>query len=243
MAEMMNLDAFRREIADFVERLPTDHFHSNVVAFSWGDRADRARLEAVAVITESYDAEPLRLVHLFANRALLHAVLFALFSGRTLAISGPDARAARSLARRLSALSPFDAPLSVGAAGAAALRHSIVVTVAHIPHTVTLSVGGNQPLFDGPQCPPDSIVAREFSRGAEESENRFILSLSNDAKRLFGRFRFKIAELCGRGADTEEAVVRGLRAERFGAGDLPLFKFWMANLARPAAKPVIIDAL
>jgi hypothetical protein len=244
MDAMLGLDDLRAEIDEFIDRLPTDHFHSNFVALSWDNQADSTRLDNVAILTASYEAEPLKLVHVFADRGVFHAVLFALFSGRTIAVTGCESEAGESFARRLSALSPFEKRFSTGqAGGTGALRHSIVVGEAQVPYASELRFGGEQPVFKGLPCPTDSFVTRVFARAGDETENRLILSISNDAKRLYGRFRFKIAELCGRAVDTEEAVVRGLRAEGFGAGDVPIFKFWMANLAKPAVKPILLDGL
>jgi hypothetical protein len=77
---------------------------------------------------------------------------------------------------------------------------------------------------------------------AEESDARFMLVVSGDAKRLFGMFRIRIAELCGRNAVGEAVMIRGLKAERFGAGDAPIFRYWMTSLKeQPVVKPVFLD--
>jgi hypothetical protein len=124
MSEMMNLDGLKPEISRFLENLPTDHFHSNVANFSYEATADTDRLQGVAVLTDSYENEPLRLLHVFSDRKLLHSVLFSLFSGRTIAIIWGDRDSAWSFARRLSVVSPFESRFSVGDAGRGCpLRH------------------------------------------------------------------------------------------------------------------------
>jgi hypothetical protein len=244
LAEMMNLGAFAGEIADFITGLPTDHFHSNVASFSWGSAANRVGFEGVAILTGSYEKEPIKLRQVFLDPAVRNGVLFALFSGRTVALKAPNDDAAFSFARRLSALSPFKERFSIGQVGEMAVqRHAIVVAHGPVANADLLELGAERTVFRGQQCPLDSIVTKVFAHGKDDTENRLILSISNDAKRIYGRFRFKIAELCGRAVDTEEAVVRGLRAEGFGAGDVPIFRFWAFNLRETGARPILIDRL
>jgi hypothetical protein len=126
-----------------------------------------------------------------------------------------------SLAGRLSALSPFEKPFSIGVIGPGAIRHSIVVGI---------DLAGEQPVFECVQCRSGSMVMRVFAPSAEKTNNRPILSMSNADKRLFDRFRLKIAELAGRDVGAEKAFVRG----RFIIQN----RFW---LGRPSYHQILDD--
>jgi hypothetical protein len=54
-----------------------------------------------------------------------------------------------SLAKRLSALSPFDDPFSIGDIGPGALRHFIVVGISRVLNADFLDLAGEMPVFEG----------------------------------------------------------------------------------------------
>jgi hypothetical protein len=236
MAQLLNLEGVQRELRSFVTNLPTDIVCSNVLASNWD-------IASAAILTAKRGREVFSLVGLLSRPRILPNSLFTLFSGQTIVIRSLDREAGLSFARRLSVLSPFDAPFAVGnipePRGTEFLRYSIVVS-QQIQAKPLLDLDRSK--FHGPKCPHDSALIRVFGRVVEESDARFMLAVSADAKRLFGLFRFKIAELCGRKAAGEDAMIRGLKAERFGAGDAPIFRYWMTCLKQqPVVKPVFLD--
>jgi hypothetical protein len=86
--------------------------------------------------------------------------------------------------------------------------------------------------FDGPPCPPESFIMREFFQQTEVWEPWVFIAAGNDARRIYGRFCSKIAELMGRARQTQERMLRALERTGFSKADEPIVRYWMDALSR-----------
>jgi hypothetical protein len=248
--DLINVSEVGLIIKDFTDSLPTNPFHGKLAPALWNCPIvyGKAFLTTVAVGTSGCEGHPFPICPAMIQNRIFHSCLFCLFSGRTLVLKSLNSRAALHFAERLSVVSPFGEPFSIvemqRPVGFEYFKYDIVISQnIESPKVAILNL--DELAFAGSVCPPESIVLQEFGRSVDETEGRTLLVAANDAKRLFSRFRWKLAEVAARGIQTEERVIHAMKSLRFAQCDVPICRYWMARLVnqQPNVKPILMDYL
>jgi hypothetical protein len=247
---LIDLGAAGNVISSFIETLPTHPSHGKFATALWNCQSVYGKdfLTTIAIGINGSDSQPFPICPGMIHSRLFHSCLFSLFSGRTLVLNSGNQRKALNFAQRIAVVSPFTEPFSIAdldkPIGFEYLKYDIVVS--HEIQSADVSVLNLDSLtFVGAQCPPESIVCQEFAKTGDEPEGRTLLIAANEAKRLFARFRWKLAEISVRGIQTEERIVRAMKSLRFAQCDLPICRYWMMRSPsqQQSAKPILIDSL
>jgi hypothetical protein len=246
--DLINVSEVGEIIRKFTDSLPTNPFHGKLTPALWNCPIvyGKSFLTTVTVGTNSYESLPFPICPVMIQNRIFHSCLFCLFSGRTLVLSAANPRAALHFAERLSIVSPFGEPLSVvemqQPVGLEYFKYDIVVS-QNIESSNVAVLNLDERVFAGMQCPSESIILQEFAKAMDETEGRTLLIAANDAKRLFSRFRRKVAEVAARGIQTKERLLQAMKSLRFAICDIPICRYWMARLVneQPSVKPILID--
>jgi hypothetical protein len=244
MPDMIELKFWEPEIRLFLESLPTSIFQVNVLARSATGLGNSPQ-RTISVLTATYDKLPDQF--LLSKSPFFHHCVFALLAGHTLVIA-TDRRDdwGRSMAQRLSVVCPFDDPFPVlqgdKRTALECLKYPIVVCARpRIEGSGVSILNLDAGTFVGLTCPMDSVV-RELNQFPGERENATVICASNTVKRIYGRFRIKIAEARARPLHTEDDMMKALKAWRFAPSDIPLFRYWVARASSSqTARPILLD--
>jgi hypothetical protein len=244
MSDMIELKIRQPEISLFLESLPTSIFQANVLARSAAGLGNSPQ-KMIAVLTASYDKVPEQF--LLFKSPFFHHCVFALLAGQTLVIAAEQREDyARSMAQRLSVVCPFDDPFPVlqrdDRTALDCMKYAIVVCARpRIEGSGVSVLNVDAASFTGLTCPADSVV-RELSQFPGERENATVICASNAVKRIYARFRVKIAEIRARPLHTEDGMMKALKSWRFAPSDIPLFRYWMARASSSqTARPILLD--
>jgi hypothetical protein len=240
MEKMTQITAYEQDITEFLDSLPATAFQINCLVKSPCLNFDSAS-QMAAVFTENYT----RAKFLILQSKCLPDCLFTLLSGRTLFLVSEDCAAARSLATRFAVMSPFGSPFSVGEADydmtLRFVQYSIVVSRFPNPRFGCV-YNLDQGTFRGTPCPPDSILATKMGRFSDGSENIAVICAANDVRRIYARFKVKLADVLPRPLHTEEDMLDSLKSVGFAPSDVPLLRYWMVCLASGGGpKPILLD--
>jgi hypothetical protein len=239
MAVMIDLGTVGKEIRRFVEGLPTSMFQVNVLARSGFGIGENPQ-GMIAVLTANYEQAP----HPISQLKNFHDILFVLLSGQTLVLqTDKNFRAGQSLAKRLAVLSPFERPFTyatVEGGGLGILKYPIVIVHdVECPGVPIFNIDDST--YKGDTCPQDSVL-QQVVKYPNEKENYTIICATNNVKRIYSKFRIKIAEATTRPLHTRDDMLKILIAMGFSQSDIPLFKYWMTCLASTQhARPILLD--
>jgi hypothetical protein len=245
MAQMIDLEKVKLVILEFVKALPTSMFQVNVLARS-GLGVGQNPQAVIAAFTAAYDPEAPAISH----QRFFHDLLFVLLSGQTLVLQTDKMDHGVSVAARLAVLSPFSTPFSQGivdVAGVDALKYSIVVSREIKPEFSGLPIWSlDSGKYDGGVagvCPAESVL-RGIQVYPNERDNYTVICASNNVKRIFSKFRTKLAEARTRPLHTQDDMMKALSPMGFHPGDIPLFKYWLTCLASTQrARPILLAHL
>jgi hypothetical protein len=237
--ELLELERIAPAIGLFVRSLPTDEIAGNLVMSAW-QYDGPIGLSTLRIFMGQ--ADPLYLIGPLITSRKFQACLFALFSGRTMVLACEDKAAGVAFAERLSVISPLTQPYAICAKPVEELDYARfpIVIGQRINADFVSVLNLDDGTFEGPLCPADSFVMREFFQQAEVCEAWVFIAAANDAKRMFGRFRRKIAELMGRARQTQERFLCALERTGFARADEPIVRCWMDALTRPQERRVLL---
>jgi hypothetical protein len=143
----------------------------------------------------------------------------------------------------LSILSPFEKPFRYAdgeGKGFGILKYSIVIT-RELDSLGLPVFNVDDGVYKGDLCPPESVV-QQVIKYPNERENYTIICAANNIKRIYSKFRIKIAEATMRPLHTPDDMMKILLAVGFSSCDIPLFKYWMTCLASPQrVRPILLD--
>jgi hypothetical protein len=200
----------------------------------------------IAAFTATYDPDAPAVSH----QKFFHDILFVLLSGQTLVLQTDKRDNGLSVAKRLAVMSPFGTPFSYATfeiAAVPALKYSIVVAKDVKPEFAGLPVWNLEhgTYNGGPAgaCPVESVL-RGIAVYPNERDNYTIICASNNVKRIFSKFRTKLAEASTRPLHTQTDMMKALSPMGFYPGDVPLFKYWLVCLSSTQrARPILLAHL
>jgi hypothetical protein len=232
--ELIGLRSAEPALRKFVEGLPADALSGRYLMAAWGGgtAASGVSLETLRLFTSVPDHRTYTLLPHIGTRALQNC-LFSLFSGRTVALTCRDRRSGMAFAERLAVMSPVGDAFAIGKHPASNFeyqRFPIVVGRRIVSEFVSV-FNLDEGTFEGSVCPADSIIMREFFRTDVVSDAAIAIGGSQDAKRIFGRFTAKVAELTSRSIHTRARLCNSLAREGFALSDEPIIRCWIFLLA------------
>jgi hypothetical protein len=229
--DLLQLESLKPAIESFMKTLPTDQIGSNFAMAAWHFLGPITS-DVLRTFTAQHD-----LVYTFApliGTRKLQACLYALFSGRTVALLCTNQEAGLSFAERLSVISPFPGAYAVCQQPSSDfdyVKYPIVIG-PRINSEFVSALNLDDNTFDGAPCPTDSFIMHKFFQQTEIWETWVYIAAANDARRMYGRFCAKVAELTGRARQTQERMLRALEWAGFARTDEPIMRCWMDALGR-----------
>jgi hypothetical protein len=192
----------------------------------------------LTVLGEKKGEDHISLASLAQSR-VLPDMLYCLASGRILWISSQNSEKAEALAARLSWMSPFTEPFPIirdrsKIPNLSMLQGAIVLA----QDRGALSYGGvfypDRMLYEGVQCPPDSVLRRLEGMSKEENDNALLFMIRHEMLVTYCKFSFRRCQrIDGCVGEDVEGLLNELKAFKFGNGDREVLRFWMNRALSP----------
>lgn len=262
--DMIDFDNNVKKIIEFIEKLPKSQLQTTVVD-GLGFNTD--------LFIQAFETD--HSSDVFCLSRLLTAskkdIIYSLLCGLTLVLQIPSSKFlndAEQFCKKLSMLTPFDAPLKIKYIQkidliSKILEYDIIITefcpnlVQKLPFALLNIKNPHEIEIETPlSCPAHSFVSNLISStenifmisstSTNINENIFMIAIFNRIKHAYSKFLIKIAEISERTRQTRERMIDALKSFGFTPDDEPIFRYWIYSMASnasssPNVKTIILN--